>query len=176
MSATFAWAEDNGAATGSPAKGFTRTNPVTDVNWKNADDTTTAFTAAPITAGNNSFEKFIFGVFGGTFTTILSGLFAHTAGTLVTNTGMTGNVSSTYTTPSVTTNASLTVNMTTAISIGSGQIVDFGPTGPEAAGKASSSTDNPCYSEYLITQISSTSMATPGSSSSITLTLQYQEN
>lgn len=176
MAATFAWAEDNGAATGSPAKGFTRTNPISNDGWKNVDDATTAFTAAPITAGNNSFEKFIFGVFSGTFTTILSGLFAHTAGTLVTHTGMQGNVSATYTTPSVTTNSSLTTNMTTAISIGGGQTVLFGPTGPEAAGKGAASTSNPGYSQYLITQISSTSSAAPGASSAITITLQYQEN
>ena len=176
MSATFAFAEDNGAAAGSPAKGTTRTNPVTDVNWKNADDTTTAFTAAPITAGNNSFEKFIFGVFSGTFTTILSGLFAHTSGALEANTSLKGNVSSTYTTPSTATNGSLTTDMTAAISIGSGQAVLFGATGPEAAGKATSTTSNPGYTQYLITQVLSTVSAVAGNVTGIVLTLQYQEN
>lgn len=35
-----------GTATGSPAKGTTRTGGVTNVNWKNIDDSTTAYTAA----------------------------------------------------------------------------------------------------------------------------------
>jgi len=78
MPATFEFDADTGAATGSPAKGTTRTT-VTDVNWKNIDDSTTAYTAAPITAGQNSFERWLSGKFSGTFNQILSGLFAHTA-------------------------------------------------------------------------------------------------
>ncbi len=48
MAATFHWAEDNGTQTGSPLHGTTRngfgadTNYPTDVNWKTADDITTA--------------------------------------------------------------------------------------------------------------------------------------
>ena len=45
MSATFTWCEDNGAATGSPSHGTTRTGfggtgSTTDVNWKSVDDCT----------------------------------------------------------------------------------------------------------------------------------------
>jgi len=76
--ATFDWEEDNGAATGSPAKGTTRTTGRTEVNWKNIDDSTTAYTSNPISAGSNSFEKWIFGKFSGTYNTILNGFFAHT--------------------------------------------------------------------------------------------------
>jgi hypothetical protein len=82
MAATFNWCEDNGAATGSPAKGTTRsgfgadTHFATDVNWKNADDCTantgTVYSASPIVAGNNSFTKYQYGKFSGTFNQILN--------------------------------------------------------------------------------------------------------
>src|SRR5579859_1126702 len=67
MAATFEFEEDNGAATGSPLKGTTRTGARTDVNWKNIDDSTTAYSSSPITAGNNSFDKWQFGHFSGTY-------------------------------------------------------------------------------------------------------------
>src|SRR5947209_4831844 len=76
---TFEFEEDNGAATGSPAKGTTRTAARTEANWKNIDDSTTAYSSSPITAGNNSYEKWQFGHFSGSFNQISAGLFAHTA-------------------------------------------------------------------------------------------------
>lgn len=176
MSATFEYEEDNGTATGSPAKGTTRTAARTEANWKNIDDSTTVYSSSPITAGNNSFEKFQFGHFSGTFNTILSGLWAHTVGALGTGLTVKGITSTTYTTPSTTANAALTTDMTSAISIGSGQAVTFGATGPEAAGKAASTTANPAYSQYLIDQLQTTSSAAPGDTTSTTFTLQYQEN
>ena len=72
MAATFEFDESNAA-------GQTITHNVTNVNWKNIDDATTAYSSSPITAGNNSFEKWQFGHFSGTYNQILSGLFAHTA-------------------------------------------------------------------------------------------------
>ena len=63
MAATFAWDRDHGTATGSPAKGTTRSAGVTDVNWKNSDTEATAYSAAPITAGSNSYENWMFGHF-----------------------------------------------------------------------------------------------------------------
>src|SRR6185369_10041100 len=131
--------------TGSPAKGTTRTTGMTDNNWKNIDDSTTAYSSSPITAGNNSYERWMFGKFSGTFNQILSGLWAHTLtafGTGLTLKGAptcTGDASRLlYTTPSTTANTNLTTDMTSAIAIGSGVAVCFGATGPEATGKATS--------------------------------------
>ena len=183
MAATFAWDEDTGASTGSPAKGTTRTGSVTDVNWKNSGTQGTAYTAAPITAGNNSFEKWQFGHFSGSYNQILNGLFAHTSGTLGTGLTLKGAPACTgdgdrllYTTPSATANSSLTNNMTTAIAIGSGVGVCFGATGPEATGKATSTTSNPAYTNYLTTQLQTSGSAGAGDTASCTLTLQYDEN
>lgn len=183
MAATFDWQEDTGTATGSPAKGTTRTTGITNVNWKNIDDSTTAYSSAPITAGNNSYEKWQFGKFTGTFNQISAGLFAHTATAFGTGLTLKGPAATTgdgdrplYTTPSTTANANLTVNMTSAIAIGSGVAVFFGATGPEATGKASSTTSNPGYTNFLPTQLQTTGSAAAGDTAQVTLTLQYNEN
>ena len=183
MAATFVWDEDTGATTGSPAKGTTRTGNVTDVNWKNSGTQGTAYTAAPITAGNNSYEKWQFGHFSGTYNQILNGLFAHTAGALGTGLTLKGPPACTgdgdrllYTTPSTTANSNLSTNMTSVIAIGSGVAVCFGATGPEATGKATSTTANPAYTNYLTTQLQTTGSAAAGDTATVTLTLQYDEN
>jgi hypothetical protein len=183
MAATFAFDRDHGAATGSPAKGTTRSTGVTDVNWKNSDTEATAYSAAPITAGNNSFENWLFGHFTGTFNQISAGLFAHTATAFGTGLTLKGPAACTgdgdrllYTTPSATANSNLTTDMTSAIAIGSGVAVCFGATGPEATGKATSMSTNPCYTNYLTTQLQTTGSAAAGDTATVTLTLQYNEN
>lgn len=183
MAATFEFNRDTGTQTGSPTKGTTRTTAVTDTNWKNTDTYGTAYSAAPITAGNNSFEIWNFGKFSGTFNQVSAGLFAHTSTAFGTGLTLKGTPACTgdgdrllYTTPSATTNANLSVDMTSAISIGSGVGVCFGATGPEATGKATSMTTNPCYTNYLTTQLQTTGSAAAGDTATVTLTLQYNEN
>jgi hypothetical protein len=182
MAATFAFDRDHGTQTGSPTRGTTTSAGVTDVNWKNTDTEATAYSAAPITDGNNSFDNWLFGHFSGTYNQILSGLFAHTSTAFGTGLTLKGTPACTgdgdrllYTTPSATTNSNLTTNMTSAVAIGSGVAVFFGATGPYATGKASSTTSNPAYTNYLTTQLQ-TSGASAGDTATVTLTLQYQEN
>ncbi len=183
MAATFEFEEDNGAASGSPAKGTTRTAARTEANWKNIDDSTTAYSSQPITAGNNSYQKNQFGHFSGTFNQISAGLFAHTAGSFPSGCTLKGVPTCSsdatrylYVTPSTSADSNLTTDMTTAIAIGSGVGIFFGATGPEATGKASSMTTNPCYTNFLTTQLQTTSSAPAGDIASQTLTLQYNEN
>lgn len=183
MAATFAWDEDYGTATGSPAHGTSTATGVTNVNWKNSGVPSDVYSSYPITAGNNSYEKWQFGHFSGTFNQISAGLFAHTAGTLGTGLTLKGTPACTgdgdrllYTTPSASANANLTTNMTSAIAIGSGVAVFFGATGPYATGKAATMTTNPCYTNYLTTQLQTTGSAAAGDTATVTLTLQYNEN
>ncbi len=183
MAATFQFEEDNGVAAGAPAKGTTRTAARTDVNWKNLDDSPTAYSANPIPAGNNSFQKNTFGNFSGAFNQVLSGLWAHTAtafGTGLTLKGVPACSSDAtrylYVTPSTGADANLTTDMTTAVAIGSGVGVFFGATGPEATGKAASMTTNPCFTNFLTTQLQTTTAAAAGDTAQVTLTLQYAEN
>lgn len=183
MAATFAWDEDTGTQTGSPTKGTTRTAGVTDVNWKNSGVQGDAYSSYPITAGNNSYEKWQFGHFSGTYNQISAGLFAHTATAFGTGLTLKGPPACTgdgdrllYTTPSASANANLTTDMTSAIAIGSGVAVFFGATGPEATGKAASTTANPAYTNFLTTQLQTTASAAAGDTANVTLTLQYNEN
>lgn len=183
MAATFAFDRDTGTQTGSPTKGTTRTAGVTDTNWKNTDTVGTAYSAAPITAGNNSYEIWNFGHFSGSYNQISAGLFAHTATAFGTGLTLKGTPACTgdgdrllYTTPSASANANLTTDMTTAIAIASGVAVCFGATGPEATGKAATTTANPAYTNYLTTQLQTSGSAAAGDTATVTLTLQYNEN
>lgn len=184
MAATFDWQSDHGTATGSPAKGTTRSTGRTDANWKNIDDAATAYSSNPITAGNNSYEIWLFGKFTGTFNQILTGKFAHTATAFGTGLTLKGPPAVTgdgdrplYTTPSTTANSTACpTDITSAISISSGTAVFFGATGPEATGKASSSTNATTYTNYLPTQLQTTGSAAAGDTAQVTLSLQYLEN
>lgn len=173
MPATFEWDEANGA-------GQTLTHNVTQVNWKSVDDVATAYTSAPISDGTNSYTKWQYGHFSGTYNTILNGLWAHTAGTFGTGLTLYGAPSGasqlTYATP-VTTDQSgtLTVNMTGITAIGSGTPVYFGATSANTAGKTTSTTANPAYTNYLTTQLQANG-ATAGDTATVTITLQYDEN
>jgi hypothetical protein len=186
MAATFNWCEDNGAQTGSPLHGTTRsgfgadTHFATDVNWKNVDDCTansgTAFTAAPITAGNNSFIKYQYGKFTGSFTEILSCLWsANTSGNLATGLTLKGAVTSTYATPVTTAMTGSPTDFSTTVAIGSGLTVDFSTTGPEASSPTSTLTASG-YTQYLSTQLQTTTSAAAGNTATTTTTLQYSEN
>lgn len=177
MAATFEFKEDTGAATGSPAHGTTRTAAVTNVNWKNIDDSTTAYSSSPIVAGNNSYPKYQYGHFSGSFNQVLNGLWsAHTAGTSPMGTGFTlvGKVTSTYATPS-TSALSSTTDFSSTVAIGSGIAVSFSTTGPEDA-SPTSTLSAAGFSQFLVTQLQTTSSAAPGDSPTITGTLQYSEN
>jgi hypothetical protein len=180
MSATFEWQEDNGAATGSPAKGTTRTTARTERNYKNIDDSTTAYSSSPITAGNNSYTKYQFGKFSGTFNQVLNCKWsAHTspAGSLATGLTLHGKVTSTYTTPAATSDSGMSspTDFTTAVAVGSGSSVNFHTTGPEGASPTSTLSATG-YTQFLVAQLQTTSSAAPGDISTITESLVYDEN
>ena len=185
MAATFQFIEDTGAATGSPAKGTTRTVPATDLNWKNSGVVTDVYSSFPVVAGNNSFQKALAGKFtSGTFNSISAGLLAHTLTAFGTGLTLKGPKAITadgdrwlYTTPSATADANLTTDMTSAIAIGSGVAVFFGATGPEATGKAASADGTADrYTTYLTTQLQTAVGAAAGDTAQVTITLQYNEN
>lgn len=185
MAATFNWAEDNGTQTGSPLRGTTRSQnatPPTDVSWKNVDDAKTSgggtlYSASPIVAGTNSYIKYQYGQFSGTFNQILNCKWsAHTspAGALATGLTLVGKVTSTYATP-VTTAMSGSTDFTTAVAIGSGTAVNFSTTGPEA-GSPTATLSAAGFTQYLATQLQTSGSAAAGDMASITCTLQYDEN
>lgn len=180
MAATFEFDEANGA-------GETVTHGVATTNWKNADTSTEGsdYASNPITAGNNSYEKWQYGHFSGTYNQISNGYFDHTAGTFGTGITLKCQPSMTvdadrlaYATPSTSANANLTKNITSVNgSFPTGAaVVFFGATSPSAAGKAASTTANPAYTNYLTTQMQTTGSAGAGDTTTATLTLRYDEN
>lgn len=172
MSATTTWLEQNGTATGSPAHGTEST--ISSCDWKSVDDTTTSRASSPVLAGENSYSKYIYLKFTGTFNQISAVKFAHTSGTLGTGISLKGKVTSTYTTPATSALGSST-DMTSTTAIGSGASVLLGTSGPNDASPSASQTST-CYTQYLVTQVQTTAAASAGDSGTVTLTVQYNEN
>lgn len=172
MAATTTWYEQNGTAAGSPASGTEST--ISSCDWKSVDDTTTSRASAPVLAGANSYSKYIYLKFSGTFNQISAVKFAHTAGTLGTGISLMGKISSTYTTPATTALGSAT-DITGTTAIGSGASVLLGTSGPNDTSPSSSQTTT-CYTQYIITQVQTTASANAGDSGTVTLTVQYNEN
>lgn len=181
MASTAQFIEDNGTAISTATggnRGTTRTTGVTNMNWKNTDDTATVYSTSPITAGSNSYEKFQAVVFTGAFNQVSNGKWQHVSGVLQGGLTIKGLVSGSgiYTTPSTTTNASLIRDQTVTGSITTGYAVLFGGRGPEATGKFSSTTLNPAFSEYLVTQLQTTVAAAPGDTDIVTFAFVFDEN
>lgn len=172
MAATTTWYEQNGTATGSPAGGTPTV--VTTCDWKSVDNATTTRAAAPVAAGENSYNKYNYVYFSGTFNEISDVKFAHTAGTLGTGISLKGKISSTYTTPATTAMTGAT-DITSTTPISSGMSVDLSTSGPNGTTHASSQT-TACYTQYIITQVQTTASAAAGDSGTATLTVQYNEN
>ena len=172
MAATTTWYEQNGTAAGSPAAGTE--SAISSCDWKNIDDTTTPRASSPVLAGSNSYSKYIYIKFSGTFNQISAVKFAHTAGTLGTGISLKGKITSTYTTPSTASLGSST-DITSTTAIGSGASVLLGTSGPNDTNPAASQTTT-CYTQYIVTQVQTTASANAGDSGSVTLTVQYNEN
>lgn len=171
MAATTTWYEQNGTASGSPASGTEST--ISSCDWKSVDDSTTSRASAPVLAGSNSYHKYIYLKFTGTFNQISAVKFAHTAGTLGTGISLKSKVTSTYATPATTALASST-DITSPTAIGSGASVLLSTTGPN--GSTSASQTSTCYTQYIVTQVQTTAAANAGDSGTVTLTVQYNEN
>ncbi len=173
MAATAAWYEDNGAATGSPAKGTTRA-AAPGGDFKSVDDISTPRASARIIAGQNSYHKYRFVRFTGTFNEVSAGKFAHTAGTLGTDLSIVDRITSTYATPARTALASST-NITAVTAIASGQDVSFSTVGPEGASPTTNLTAAG-YTQYIVTQLQTLATAAAGDIGDKTMTFQWNEN
>jgi hypothetical protein len=178
--------EDNGAAVatapalGGGNRGTTRTTGVNNVNWKNIDDATTFYGSVPISAGSNSYEKFQFVFFSGAYNQVGSCLFQHVTGDYNAVAGLTIKLfisgSGAYTTPSTAANSLLSNNANWTGLITTGYNVKVGFGGPEASGKATTTSNLSGYSEYLITQLQTTSSASAGDTPLTSWQFRYSEN
>lgn len=172
MAATAQWYEDNGQATGSPRKGSTRSLSSRG-DFKSVDDTSTPYGNARIIAGQNSFHKYRFVKFSGSFNQLSNAKFAHTSGSLTSGVNIVGKVTSQYDTPSRSDLGGAT-DISSVTNIDSGMPVLFSAVGPE--GSASQTLSAPGYSQYCVTQLKTSSSAQPGDISEQIFTLQWDEN
>lgn len=173
MAATTTFYEDNGTATGTPPKGATST-AISSIEYKSVDNTTTPRASAPITAGNNSFHKYNYLKFTGTFNQIYDVKFAHTSGTLGSGLTLHGKVTSTYATPATST-LSGTSDITAPSLITSGMAMLLSTVGPQGSSPTSAISATG-YTQYFASQLRTTAAAAAGDTSTLELTIQYNEN
>lgn len=150
MTATFDFSETN-------LVGATVTNSISNVNFGNTDAPNITPASNPVTAGNNSYEKWIRGHFSGTYSSISNLKFYKSAGAYVTGEDIKAAVNASYATPVATTSAVATVTVPTTL--GTALV----PTAPGAS---------PSYSGYITTQSQTTVSTPPGNVNTKTFTQQ----
>lgn len=164
MASTQTWSEGNGASAA------TLTASRTDMNWKNIDDSTTAYSSSPITAGNNSFSKYQAIVFAGTYNTLSSLTYKIDNNAPATGLSIVGSVVTAGTTPATTATGDAALST-------SGLAANFvGSSTPYGAGTATYSAGGTCYAQALRTQLQTTSAAAPGDIGARTITAAWTES
>ena len=153
MSANFQWSESNGATP-------TVTDGVTSLNFGNADSPNIVPASNPITAGTNSYEKWVRGHFYGTYNSVANLKFYMSAGSYVTGEQIVAAVNAAFATPIASTSVVATAAVPTVL--GSALV----PTAPGAS---------PSYSGYITLQLQTTGSTPPGNVNTKTFTLQYDE-
>lgn len=151
MAATFEFRESNGA-------GETVTNNISNVNFGSNDSANIVPATFPITAGTNSFEKWIRGHFSGTYASVTNLKFWKSAGAYVTGEDIKAAVNATYATPTASTSSVATVTVPTTLGTA------LAPTAPGAS---------PSFSGYITMQLQTTGSTPAGSVNQKTFTLQF---
>lgn len=165
MASTQSWTEYNGAS------GATVVASRVEANWKNIDDSTTAYSASPITAGNNSFVKVQALVFAGTWNS-LSAL-TYKVSTNAPGTGLT--VVAAVLTSAITSSA--TSSGYSAAST-SGTSANFNTSSsPFGTGTSSSTASGTMYANAYATQLQTSGSAAPGDlATPVTITATWTES
>ena len=159
MVATFGWREYNTA-------GETESTP-TNLNFGSVDESNLNALNNPITAGENSFEKWIKGDFGGSFSRIENVKFWKSAGDYVSHEEIKFNgETTTYATPTANTSTVATADVATS-EPGSANVSIGGALAGEltAAGQT----------DFIVLQAQIGSDAGPGATNTKTFTLSYDE-
>lgn len=165
MASTVSFTEYNGA-------GQTATASRAEMNLKNIDDSTTAYSAAGgiITAGNNSYWKYQSAVHAGTYDTLSAATYKIASNAPGTGLSIVGAVVTSYVQPATT--ASGDSAMST-----SGASANFGNgTDGFRAGTSTYSSGGTVYVNPLRLQLQTTSSAAPGDTTSETITYTWTES
>lgn len=166
MASTQTFSEGNGTTAG------TETTSRTEMNWKNIDDSTTAYSSSVITAGNNSFTKYQAIVFAGSWNSLSALTVKVDNNAPATGLSIVGSVRSAGATPATAASGDSAMSTT-------GTAVNFtGTTWATAfaAGSSSSTAGGTLYTQPLRTQLQTTSAAAPGDIASRTFTWAWTES
>lgn len=166
MASTQTWSEFNGAS-------LTETTNRTECNWKNVDDSTTAYSSSVITAGANSFSKQQCVVFAGTWNSLSALTYKVSSNAPGTGLSVIGKVI----------NTAYAQGSTTATGDGAasttGASANFGTSSNSsgfAAGTATASGGGTCYTNAFRTQLQTTTSAAPGDIATVTITATWTES
>jgi len=171
MASTQTWSEGNGTNAG------TETTSRAEANWKNVDDSTTAYSSSPITAGNNSFSKYQAIKYAGTFNS-LSAL-TYKVSTNAPGTGL--SVVAAVITAATPATPTTTATGDSAAST-TGTSANFVHTNTWssvfAAGSATGGPNDATswYGQAYRTQLQTTGSAAPGDITSVTITATWTES
>lgn len=170
MSATFNWVQTHGTSA-SPTHTALGTSGNL-FNYKRANDATAAnYSSYPITAGTNSYEVFLRGRWTGTFNSI-SNLQMWRSVNFSPATGLSimwkGNNHTSF-------NSNPTTG-TSTIATSAIPTSDPGTANVSIGGSVAGSLAASGYSDYIVTQLQTTSAAAAGDTSLCTLTMQYDES
>jgi len=166
MAATFELSESNGA-------GETVTDGISNLNYGSVDSPNLDPATYPITAGQNSYEKWVRCHFTGTFNKIENIQIWKSAGDYVTgesiktNLTTSGYSAATYSTPTQSTSTVATNDMPTS---------DPGSANLGIGGSLSGSLTSAGYSDYWVSQLQTTTSTPAGDVNTKTFTIQYDES
>lgn len=164
MASTQTWSEFNGASAA------TETTSRAEANWKNIDDSTTAYSSSPITAGNNSFTKYQALKFGGTYNLLSAFTYKVSSNAPATGCSVVAAVVTSGTTPSTTASGDAAAST-------SGTSANFNNnTTPYGAGTSTYSTAGGVYANAYRTQLQTTGAAGPGDIPTTTTTATWTES
>ncbi len=165
MASTQTWSEYNGTS-GSQVETGSRS----EINFKNVDDSTTAYSSSPITAGNNSFGKYQALKFAGTWNSLSALTYKVSNNAPATGVSIVGAVVTAYATPSTTATGDSAFST-------SGASANFNSSStPFGTGTSSTTAGGTMYANAFRAQMQTTSSASPGDTPSVTFTATWTES
>ena len=163
MASTQSFTEWNGA-------GQTATTARPEMNLKNIDDSSSAYSSYPVTAGNNSFGKYQAIVFAGSWNSLSAMTVKIGSNSPVTGVSIVGAIVTSYSTPSTAATGDSAMSTT-------GINVNFvSSSSAFGTGSSSASGGGTFYGQCLRLQMQTTSGAGPGDFGQQTLTYSWTES
>lgn len=165
MPTTQSWSEFNGA------NAATETANRAEANWKGIDDSTTAYTASPVTAPGNSFSKNQCIKFAGTYNSLSALTYRVSSNAPQTGVSVVASVRTSGVTPSATSTGDAAASTT-------GTAANFvnGST-PYGAGTTSYTAGGTVFANVYRTQLQTLGTAAPGDlTTPVTITAEWTES